>query len=173
MDEAMKIWRSDEGTTLIETMVALAILAVAVAGLLGVVTLTAKLTEDQGHLAARATEYAQDKMEQLLALKYGDTTTNTAVFPASAAGGTGLTVGGSANPNVPAAGYVDYLDVSGNLLPGAGTTAPNGWFYKRVWAVANPSNNLKQITVTTIVAFDMSRTQLPQATVTALKSSPF
>jgi hypothetical protein len=169
----MKVWRSDEGTTLIETMVALGVLAVAVAGLLGVVTLTAKLTEDQGHLAARATEYAQDKMEQLLALKYGDTTTNTAVFPASLAGGTGLTVGGSANPNVPAAGYVDWLDVNGNLLVSAGTTAPNGWFYKRVWAVANPSNNLKQVTVTTIVAFDMSRTQLPQATVTALKTSPF
>jgi hypothetical protein len=165
--------RSDSGTTLIETVAALGILAVAVSGLLGMVTLTTKLTEDQGHLAARATEYAQDKMEQLLALKYGDTTSNTAVFPATLAGGTGLNVGGSSDPAAPVTGYVDWLDVSGNLLASAGTTAPAGWFYKRVWQVASPVGNLKQVTVTTIVAFSMSRTQLPQATVTALKSFPF
>jgi hypothetical protein len=163
---------SDEGTTLVETIIALAILAGAIAGLLSMVTLTAKLTEDQGHLAARATEYAQDKMEQLLALKYPDTTSNTAVFPATAGGGTGLAVGGSADPSAPAAGYVDWLDVNGNLLAGGGA-APAGWFYKRVWSVSSPSANLKQISVTTIVAFSMSRTMPPQATVSALKTSPF
>lgn len=165
--------RDDAGTTLIETLIALAILGTAVAGLLGVVTVTAKLTEDQGHLAARATEYAQDKMEQLLTLAYGDITSNTAVFPATPGGGTGLNVGGSSDPTIPAAGYVDWLDVNGNLLVSNGTTAPTGWFYKRVWAVANPSPQLKRITVTAIVKFDMGRTQLPQATIVALKSAPF
>jgi hypothetical protein len=165
--------RSDSGTTLIETLIALSILATAVAGLLGMVTVTAKLTEDQGHLAARATEYAQDKMEQLLTLAYGDTTSNTAVFPATPAGGTGLGIGGSSNPTAPAAGYVDWLDVDGNLLISNGTTAPAGWFYKRVWQVSPGGLNLKRITVTAIVKFDMSRTQLPQATVVALKTMPF
>jgi len=165
--------RNDRGTTLIETIIALAVLAGAIAGLLSMVTITAKLTEDQGHLAARATEYAQDKMEQLLALKYGDTSSNTAVFPATANNGTGLAVGGSADPSAPVAGYVDWLDVSGNLLAVNGVTAPAGWFYERVWQVSSPSANLKQVTVTTIVAFSMSRTMAPQATVTALKTFPF
>jgi hypothetical protein len=164
---------SDEGTTLIETIVALVVLVLAIGGLLGMVTLSAKLTEDQGHLAARATEYAQDKMEQLLALSYGDTTSNTAVFPATAAGGTGLANGGSANPAAPAAGYVDWLDVNGNLLASNGVAAPAGWFYQRVWLVRSPSVNLKQVTVGTIVRYSMARTQLPQATVTALKTFPF
>ena len=164
---------SDRGSALIETTMALAILLTAVMGMLGLVALTAKITEDQGHLAARATEYAQDKMEQLLALAYGDSTSNTAVFPATPAGGSGLSQGGSSDPNVPAASYVDWLDVSGNLLLSNGTTAPAGWFYKRVWQVSTPFPNLKQATVTTIVRFSMSQSQLPQATVSALKSFPF
>lgn len=164
---------SDEGTSLIETIIALAILGAAIAGLMGMVTSTAKLTEDQGHLAARATEYAQDKMEQLLALKSGDTSSNTALFPATSAGGTGLAIGGSADPDNPADGYVDWLDVNGNLLAGNGIAAPAGWFYKRAWEISSPSVNLKRVTVTTTVAFSMSRTELPHATVTALKTFPF
>ena len=170
---AMRQWSDDSGTTLVETIIALTVLIVAIVGLLGMVTLTAKLTEDQGHLAARATEYAQDKMEQLLALKYGDFTSNTAVFPATAAGGTGLAIGGSSNANAPEAGYVDWLDVNGDLLVSSGVTAPANWFYKRVWQVSTPSANLKQVTVTTTVRFSMSRTELPTATVTALKTFPF
>jgi hypothetical protein len=112
-------------------------------------------------------------MEQLLALKFGDTSSNTAVFPATAAGGTGLDIGGSADPDNPADGYVDWLDVNGNLLVSAGVAAPAGWFYKRVWQVSLQSANLKRITVTTTVAFSMSRTELPQATVAALKTFPF
>ena len=173
MKTTVRTLADDAGTSLIETIVALSILATAIAGLLGMVTSTAKLTEDQGHLAARATEYAQDKMEQLLALTYGDVTSNTAVFPATTAGGSGLAIGGSSDPAAPAAQYVDWLDVSGNLLAINGTAAPAGWFYKRVWSVSNAGANLKQITVTTIVAFSMSRTELPQATVTSLKTFPF
>ena len=105
----------ESGTSLVETLIALTVLVIAVAGLLSMVTLTAKVTEDQGHLAARATEYAQDKMEQLLALKYEDATSNTAVFPATTAGGTGLAIGGSSNPAATVAGYVDWLSANGDL----------------------------------------------------------
>ncbi len=163
----------ESGTSLIETLIALTVLVIAVAGLLSMVTVTAKITEDQGHLAARATEYAQDKMEQLLALKYEDSTSNTALFPSTAAGGTGLAIGGSSNPAAPAAGYVDWLSANGDLLAVNGVAPPAGWFYQRVWQVSSPSVNLKQITVTTIVSFSLSRTELPQATVTALKTFPF
>ena len=58
-------------------------------------------TESEGHLVARVTEYSQDKMEQLLSLAYGDASTDTRVFPAAATGGTGLAVGGSADPTAP------------------------------------------------------------------------
>ena len=53
-------------------------------------------TENQGHLMARATEYAQDKMEQLLSLSFGDVTTDTRTFPAGNTGGSGLAIGGDA-----------------------------------------------------------------------------
>jgi prepilin-type N-terminal cleavage/methylation domain-containing protein len=163
--------RDDRGTTLPETLIALAVLGIAIAGLLGLVTTTAKLTEDEGHLSARATEYAQDKMEQLLALAYGDTTSNTAVYPATPGGGTGLAIGGSANPAAPAAGYVDWLDVNGNLLVSNGVTPPAGWFYKRVWQTENPGANIKRVSVTTIVAFNLSRNRLQQATLVSLKTN--
>ena len=118
---------SEVGTTLIETTIACAILLVAMAGLMGMSSIATGLTENQGHLAARTTEYAQDKMEQLLALKYGDAQSDTTVFPATNSGGTGLAVGGSVNTAAPAAQYVDYLDQSGNLLVITGNAAPAGW----------------------------------------------
>jgi hypothetical protein len=166
--------RAQDGVTLIETVVATGILLVAMSGLVSVAFVATTSTENQGHLAARTTEYAQDKMEQLLALTYGDATSNTAAFPATNAGGTGLAVGGGLPPAVPVNGYVDYLDVNGNLL-GGGVNAPANWYYKRVWKVELPAGsvNLKQITVTTSVAWSLGRTALPTSTVTALKSSPF
>jgi hypothetical protein len=165
---------SERGTSLLEAVVAMGILLVLTLGLLPLGVLAVSTTENEGHLVARATEYAQDKMEQLLALAYGDGTSDTRVFPAPISGGTGLTVGGNADPTSPVAGYVDYLDADGNLLTATGTTAPTNWFYKRVWSVSNPSTNMKQVTVTSIVARSVGRYgRVPQATVTALKTSPF
>jgi len=163
---------AEAGVSLIETIVALALLLVSMAGLgsMGIIGMTT--TENQGHLAARTTEYAQDKMEQLLVLAYGDTSSDTRVFPAAAAGGTGLAIGGSANAATPVNGYVDYLDQNGNLLV-AGVGVPAGWFYKRVWSVSSPSANLKQISVTATVASSLGRKQTPSATVTVLKTFPF
>ena len=69
--------------------------------------------------------------------------------------------------------YVDYLDSDGKpLCPCTGTTAPAGWFYKRVWAISTPTGttNLKQITVTAIVARSVANKVIPRATVTALRS---
>lgn len=160
------------GLTLIETVIATMLLLVVLAGLgsMGIVGLTA--TENQGHLAARATEYAQDKMEQLLSLAWGDATSDTRVFPAVNAGGTGLAVGGSANPDAPVDGYVDYLDRNGNLLASGGGV-PANWFYIRVWQVTLVQANLKQISVTATTATALGRQDPPSAMVTALKSFPF
>jgi Tfp pilus assembly protein PilV len=165
--------QTEDGTTLIETVVAAGILAVLMSGVIGLIAVSSRVTENQGHLAARTTEYAQDKMEQLLSLTYGDPTSNTAVFPATTTGGTGLAVGGSSDPNTPAANYVDWLDANGNLLASTGTAAPSGWFYERVWAVTQVSTNLKQLTVTATVSRAIGGEIAPKSTVTSLKSSPF
>ena len=153
-------------------MIALAILLVASIGILVLATMAMTTTEDQGHLLARTTEYAQDKLEQLNSLAYGDSVTDTTVFPAVNSGGTGLTVGGSSDPTSPVTGYVDYLDASGNL-----TTSSTQWYYIRVWQIDAPSgtSNLKRITVTAKVAHGVGNPggAIPQSTVASLKTSPF
>jgi len=165
---------SERGFSLIEVMFALSILMVVALGLLPLGAIAMTSTENEGHLVARTAEYAQDKLEQLLALAYNDATTDTRLFP-TVPGGTGLTVGGSSNPATPVAGYVDYLDERGNLFP-PGANAPAGWFYKRVWQISNPpgTTNLKLVTVTaTTKVATGSVGRVPSTTVASLKSLPF
>lgn len=172
--------RSEAGLTLIETVMAVALLLVAMIGLLSMAGLATAYTENHGHLEARTTEYAQDKMEQLLALVYPDTVSDTVVFPAASSGGTGLTVGGSTNPASPVNGYVDWLSYDGGLL-GGGSTPPSGWYYERVWQIdcvvatcsSTPAVGLKQITVVTTVRTSVGRKIIPTSTVVALKAAQF
>ena len=155
-------------------MVALCILAVVAAGVLPLGILAAKMSENQGHLSARTAEYAQDKIEQLVALAYGDASTDTRVFPAPNTGGSGLAIGGSINTAAPSALYADYLDVNGNVMA-AGGGPPAGWYYLRAWLITQLRPNLKQITVVARVnalAFG-GPGLLPQSTVSLLKTSPF
>jgi hypothetical protein len=165
--------RAERGQSLVETTIATAILLVVLVGLMSAMSMASVLTENEGHLSARAAEYAQDKMEQLLALAYSDTTSDTTQIPTSEANGVGLIPGGSSNPGTPVAKYVDYLDSDGKpLCPCAGTTAPGTWFYKRVWEITTPAgtSNLKQVTVTAIVSRSVANKVIPRATVTALRS---
>jgi hypothetical protein len=100
---------------------------------------------------------------------------DTRVFPATDAGGTGLAEGGNSDPDAPVASYVDYLDIDGTLIAAGDDEAPANWFYKRVWEIEVPSDNLKRVTVTAIVRASSSGGlgQIPRATVSALKSFPF
>ncbi len=167
---------SQSGLSLLETMIALALLLVATAGIMSIAAVATSTTENQGHLAARTAEYAQDKMEQLISLAYGDSTSDTTVFPANNSGGTGLSVGGGSDPAAPVTGYVDYLDETGTPLTFTGGAAPAGWYYIRVWQISAPSGttNLKQLTVVAKVRSGVGSTgALPQSTVTSLKTSPF
>ena len=167
---------SERGFTLMEMLCALGVLAIVAAGVIPLGFIAIAATENQGHLVARTTEYAQDKLEQLLALSYGDSVSDTRTFPAAVAGGTGLAVGGSSDPAAPVNGYVDYLDLRGNLFPAA-ADPPQDWYYMRVWEVELPAGsvNLKRVTVTTIVraAAAGGIGQVPQSTVAALKTFPF
>jgi len=174
------------GMTMLETIVALGVLLSVATGVMGIAAIAVSTTETQGHLAARTTEYAQDKMEQLLALKFcdGDTSgtsgTDTTVFPAVVGTGTGLAgcsdmtagtarSGGSLSTTAPTAGYVDYLDASGNLVAASGN-----WEYIRVWQIAAQGTSMKQISVKTQARNAVGTAgRLPEATVVALKTFPF
>src|SRR5438046_5674096 len=92
---SLKSRKSQAGISLIETTMALGLLLVVSAGILGLGAIALSTTENQGHLAARTAEYAQDKMEQLLDLRYGDTNTDKTVFHAVIGEGpAGLSAGG-------------------------------------------------------------------------------
>jgi prepilin-type N-terminal cleavage/methylation domain-containing protein len=176
MGEAMKATRrSEQGFSLMETLMAIGILAVMAAGVLPLGVIAVTTTENQGHLMARSTEYAQDKLEQLLALAYGDVTSDTRVFPATFNGGSGLAVGGSADPAAPVGAYSDYLDVNGNVLAAGVNGLPQGWFYQRVWRVDVVGLNLKRVTVTATVRASAAGGSglIPRARLTALKTFPF
>jgi hypothetical protein len=173
--------KSETGLTLIETTIATAMLLVALIGLLSMAGLATAYTENHGHLEARTTEYAQDKMEQLLSLAYGNITSDTVVFPATVTGsGTGLAIGGGISTAAPVTGYVDWLAYDGALL-GGGTSAPTDWFYERVWKVEcvtatctnTPAAGIKQITVVTTVKTSIGRALIPKSTVIVLKTSQF
>ena len=176
------------GFSLVETMVGLAILLVVAAGVLPLGVLAFRISENHGHLGARAAEYAQDKLEQLMALSFGDSVTDTRTFPATATGGTGLAVGGSTNPAAVVVGYVDYIDQNGVLLVSTGATPPANWYYQRLWqvelvgaadtacpvAVSATQVCLKRITVMTRVRFaSQGGVTPPRVTVAALKTYPF
>lgn len=177
----------ERGVSLIETMVALGILLVVAAGTMPLAIMSLNSTENQGHLTARSAEYAQDKLEQLMALSFGDTVTDTRVFPAVPAGGSGLSVGGSSDPAAPVDPYVDYLSADGALLASAGGP-PADWFYQRVWrveevgaadancptAVSAARICLKRITVTATVRRAVSGGPLiPTVTLASFKTYPF
>jgi hypothetical protein len=168
----MQNLRSETGTTLIETMVAGAILLVVLAGLLAMTSIATTYTENHGHLEARTTEYAQDKMEQLLMLAFTDAQSDTVVFPVGSTGGTGLAVGGSDDTSAPVNGYIDWLAQDGTLL-GGGTAAPDGWFYERAWKIASLSSGIKEISVTTTVRSSFGGTLIPHSAVVALKGEHF
>ena len=184
--------RQQAGLSLLETMIALTILLIVTVGIMATATIAVETTENQGHLQSRAAEYAQDKMEQLISLGYGDgdppatSGTDTTVFPAcspqttpSCTTGTGLLAGGSSDPTAPVStpgnGYVDYLDSAGNP-----TTSTGSWYYIRVWQIDQPTGktNLKRITVTaqvrsTVGGAGSGAGALPSATVVAVKTKPF
>ena len=187
-ESARAVRVAEEGFSLLETVFALGILAIVAMGILPLGLLAVTTTENQGHLMARTTEYAQDKLEQLMALSFGDTTSDTRVFPATPAGGTGLAVGGSSDTTAPVASYVDYLDINGNVLAaGGGGAAPANWYYTRVWRVEEvdpgntscplvaPAKCLKRITVSSTVraAANGIVGLVPRSTVSALKTYPF
>lgn len=153
-------FNNESGFTLIETLVATGILAVALTALAQMFAISV-----QNNLVARNAGFtsilAVQKMEQLRGLTYGfdtlglpitDSSTDTSVTPEAATGGTGLAPSPSNTIRASTNGYVDYLDHNGTSL-GGGTVVPDGAAFIRRWMVeplpTNPNNTvILQVLVT-------------------------
>jgi len=148
-----KFSNSQSGFTLVETLVATTMLAVALTALaeLFVISVRNNAVAKNGTFTS---VLASQKMEQLRGLTYGfdvlglpitDTTTDTGVSPEAPTGGTGLAPSPSNTLQQSTDGYVDYVDANGITL-GGGTVVPTNTAYIRRWFVeplpTNPNNTL-------------------------------
>jgi len=160
MDLAKSSWTAkrhlragEDGFSLLEVLLATTILAVALASLAQLFTMST-----QANAGAKSTTYAsvlaQQKMEQLRSMTFGfdnlglpitDTTTDITVVPEKVTGGKGLAPSPTGSLGKNTDGYFDFLDKAGNSL-GGGATPPSGTAYIRRWSVeplpTNPNNTL-------------------------------
>ncbi len=148
--------RRQAGVTLIETMMAAVIMVIGVVGVMSLFSVSVAQNNSSGEVATRCTEFAQDKMEQLLALPFTNNNADTTVYPTdfTNASGTGTGLGDaaltSAHPvggttvGSAVTGYVDYFDAYGAYLSRTST----GAYYTRQWSISiDSSGKLKTISV--------------------------
>ncbi len=134
--------RAVAGFSLVETLVATALLATAVVSLAQLAGLAAR-----GNVRSRNTTYAAvlaaQKLEELRALAWhvdaqgvavSDLTTDTTVTPEASEGGTGLAPSPATALLNNTDGWVDYLDGEGRKL-GGGLRPPANTAYVRRWVV--------------------------------------
>ena len=137
--------RETRGFTLIEVVVAVAVLVTVLAGVAGVWAMAAASTR-----AAReqtlAMQLARDKLEQLAALTWAvrsvggadvlasDVTTNVSRLPATT-DGSGTRASPQDSLGASRATYADYLDARGRWLD-AGSSPPGGARFVRRWWLA-------------------------------------
>ena len=144
---------SNAGFSLLEVLVATAILATALVSLAQLFALSTR-----SNIGSRNTTYAsilaQQKLEELRSLAWGfdqvglpisDITTDTTVTPEQPIGGTGLSPSADSALQGNTIGYVDYIDSYGNKM-GTGTVPPQNAIYTRRWSITplptNPNNTL-------------------------------
>ena len=158
--------------SIIETSMSGFVLTLAIAGLVPVFTMSLRTSEQQGNVSTRCTEYAQDKMEQLMKLDFTDGTANTTQFPVSTCS-SGCGLGGTMAANSTAGSitsvvtyFADYLDENGNQL-----SSSSGAFYKRQWNIVTDSTaTVKTITVV-VTALGTFTGTAPSTTLVCVKST--
>ena len=130
----------DGGFTLIEVLIAMALIAVVVVGLAGLITLAVRVAQGAREQTL-ASILAAQKLEQLR----------------STPGSSGPMPGGSLDTSLP--GYADWLDERGQLAGGAGVAV-----YVRRWAVA-PAPSLSNVAVLSVLVSTVARdAQAPAGT---------
>jgi hypothetical protein len=167
----------ESGSSLIETLVAIALLGGVVVSLAELLSMATR-----GNVAARASTraviLAEQKMEQLKALAWAfdsegarvsDTTSNVAAFAAiGGCAGAQAGAGAGLTPSAPGAllanqdGYVDYVDAQGCGL-GGGQSPPAGTAYIRRWSVAPAEGAADTLVFHVLVTADGVRTAADQA----------
>lgn len=148
------------GFTLIEVCVAMVVLAIAMAGLAGLVAMSLKACVD-ARVQTTAVMLADQKIEQLRGLAWGhdpsgsvvsDLATDVSRDPAGG-GGSGLSPSPANSLDANLAGHVDYLDSSG-LWVGTGPSPPSAARYIRRWRIApvagDPDTLVFDVLVTTV-----------------------
>ncbi len=143
---------SAAGFTLIETLIAIALLAGLAAGLAHVVVVAHRAVA-LGGADAVATQAATQKLEELRSLDWtfdprtGRRVTDTTADltqPAPGGSGSGLRASpaGAATLEASLPGYADHLDASGGWIEaGDGAEPPPGAAYVRRWAVGTHASN--------------------------------
>jgi prepilin-type N-terminal cleavage/methylation domain-containing protein len=185
--------KTEAGFTLIETMLACVILTICATGILSLFTISVIKNANRGDDATRTTEYAQDKMEQLMALQFQDVTSNTIFHfdgtkmyppclnfsmtnPCSA--GTGLTApGGSLTTDT--AGYVDYISLSNVSNTWVSSDSLTGASFVRRWHITLDSTTkvkIIEVSVISLKGLAVSSSKLmdgitPQTTVVSQKTA--
>lgn len=163
--------KNEHGFSILEAMVASMIMIVGIGGLMALFAVAAAKNAGQGNQATRCTEYAQDKMEQLMALSYTDTTSQVVGSNTSPTGGVGLSAGGSVTPASPASNYVDYVNMSDTTHPDGISGTASGAQYMREWLISPPNNGVITLTVFVKAQFtaDSSQGLAPSTTLVAMK----
>lgn len=166
--------RGQRGSSLIEMMIAALVLLLGIVPLMGVFGVAVSQNSGYVDIATRTGFYAQDKIEQLMALSFGDPASDTTQYPTVNVGGTGLggamgvnSTVGSVSPAAPVAGYVDYVTFQGKLQ-----TAAAGAKYQRQWSIStDPTGNMKTITVSVTVLQWGQQGLAPSTTLVCMKSN--
>ncbi|MGE3508506.1 MAG: prepilin-type N-terminal cleavage/methylation domain-containing protein [Vicinamibacterales bacterium] len=170
------------GFSLLEVLVALALLAGGALGLLQLFSYSGRATV-QARRITTASALAAQKLDQLRSLTWGydasglpvgDGQTDTAARPERASGGQGLSLSPANTLDANTSGYCDFLDATGQLL-GGGTTAPPEAAYVRRWAVrpltADPADSLViQVKLLSPGAADRAGGDPAAVTLTALRT---
>ncbi len=146
-----------KGFSLIEVLVAMALVASSAAGLAGLFTLASRVTQE-ARIDTGATFAAETKLAELRALTwvYDSAHGDAAVSDA------GLTWSPASTLTDDVEGFVDYVDATGQLAGGTGASSPLG-VYRRRWSIrpapADPANTL----VLQVVAARVTRPQAKDA----------
>lgn len=149
----------ERGFSLVELLVAMALVSSLATGVTQLFVLVSRSTRD-ARSQTTATILAAQKMEQLRALTWGDAqglgpsltddTTDLGSDPPTS-GGRGLLPAPAGSLSRSTAGYVDYLDGFGGWV-GGGAAAPTTAVFIRRWSITSIDENtlIFQVLVTTV-----------------------